>query len=209
MMKKLTIGSSFLAVVLMAGCGDGTSLFPDLGTTEDLGTQDAAVTLYKLQSGDYKVLDLTGVNDDGCYDTPPSNDVSMDGLVNDTFPLVNDGSGKVSLGEKSGTPEEPAQGMSCPPDGADWTNPACATAANATPLSDNAGTLVRDNEVDLTDNNGDVFCTFHVHRENQITLTADNTFTSSYTEKRTDVGEGCTGVIQACTATWTWTLAKQ
>lgn len=214
MMKKLTIGGGLLAAVLMVGCGDGTSLFPDLGTTDDGGTsQDAALTLYKLQSGTYQVTSVSTVADNGCYATSPTEDVTNGGLINDTFPLTNDGEGKVSLGELSGTPEQPSQGMSCPPEGASWTNAACATATVAVPLSDNVGTLVRDNQVDLTDNNGDVFCTFNVHRESQITITADNTFTASYTETRSNPTNGCdTGddaAIKACTVTWTWTLAKQ
>jgi hypothetical protein len=183
-----------LAALLAGGCG--TSLLGnDGGTTND----DLATQLYRLQSGTYKATSLTNLND-GCMVNP--ND-PMNPTVNTVmYTLTNDGMGNIGLGTVGGTPPQPSNGASCPGSPA---NAACSTATNPLPFNNNVGTLVRDNTINDTTGGGS--CMEHRHVENLIMLTADNTFTASYTRKDT-MHTGCTATAD-CTTTWTWTLVKQ
>ncbi|MEO6950766.1 MAG: hypothetical protein ABI321_03055 [Polyangia bacterium] len=181
-----------LGSLLLVGCGGS-----DILGTDDAGTTaDMTLQLYKLQSGQYTVTSLT-VGNDGCMVNP--ND-PLNPTIGIDLTLTNDGAGNIGLGKVGGTPPEPSNGASCPGNPA---NPACATATmSPIPFSDNQGTLVRDNDID--DGNG---CTEHRHVENLLQLTADNTFTSSYTN--TDSKHvGCSIKVD-CTTTYTWSFTKK
>lgn len=179
-----------LGSLLLVGCGGSGILGGD-----DAGTADMTLKLYKLQSGPYKVTSLNVISD-GCMVNPndPANPT-----VGVDLTLTNDGAGNIGLGKVGGTPPEPSNGASCP---GNPVNAACATASNPLPFSDNQGTLVRDNNID--DGAG---CTEHRHVENLLQLTADNTFTASYTN--TDSNHvGCSIKVD-CTTTYTWSFSKQ
>lgn len=184
-LSTLALGS-----LLLIGCG-GTGTGDDGGTD----TQDMTLKLFKLQSGQYTVTSLT-LGNDACMVNP--NDTANP-TIGVPFALANDGNGNISLGSFGGTPSEASNGSSCPGNPA---NAACATASSPLPFSDNMGTLVRDNTID--DGAG---CSEHRHVENLLSLTADNTFTSSYTRKDSQ-HSGCT-ITADCTTTWTWSFTKQ
>jgi hypothetical protein len=168
---------------------------------------DMTVQLFKLQSGTYNVTGLINITD-GCGVNP--NDAANP-TIGKSFTLTNDGNGNIGLGSVCTAPlapgsgnatcdsAQPSNGVSC----LSASMPAvCATASNPLPFNNNMGTLVRDNNID--DGAG---CSEHRHVENLLQLTADNTFTASYTRSDTK-HMGCSATAD-CTTTWTWNFVKQ
>jgi len=188
---------------------EDASLTPDLSRlAEDLlagGPDFSQVTLFRLAAGVYKVSGPVAALNDGCLVDPNNAMNPTDGL---TWALTNDGAGNIRLnnsdnpntpnqaqqyGPEVGSPPQPALGTSCP----GINNPAqCASEPNARPFNNNSGTLVRDNTVSTGN------CTFRRHVVNEVTLTADSTFTAAYTRRDTQ-HVGCMPAAD-CESTWTW-----
>jgi hypothetical protein len=80
-----SLAFAVLFVLPIAGCGD------DIFGLFDGGTNDMAVTIHKLVSGDYTVTKLTD-KADGCMIDDP-----MDPILGAKFALTNDGQGNVEL----------------------------------------------------------------------------------------------------------------
>lgn len=148
------------------------------GCGEDGGLADGG-ELYLLESGTYVASAATNVVD-GCNQNPNDPNNPLAGFE---FPLTND-SGEVSLGPPAGTPPEPSQGKGF--------------------VDQNTGTLTRNNQVSTSEGG----CTYTRSVTNEITLTADNTFTSNYTRVDSDHSAGCTQQ-EDCTTSFTFTLTKK
>ncbi|HZH03257.1 MAG TPA: hypothetical protein VEY30_05690, partial [Myxococcaceae bacterium] len=154
------------------------------GCGEDtLDGGDGGENGFLLESGEYVASAASNVQD-GCNQDPnnSANDPQITPLAGTKLKLTNS-NGEVSLGDLVGTPPQPSQGKGF--------------------VTDNSGTLTRQNQVSTEQG----ACTYTRTASNEITVTADNTFTTNYTRTDSEHSAGCTQ-NSACTTRFTYTLTK-
>lgn len=173
-MKKILFSGAAVVALSIAAFG-GT------GCPGGDGDNDAGVafTTHTIDNGDYTLSAATNIND-GCNVDPNGASPIQGTKQAITYDAAT---GKLSIGANAGTPPAPSNGEGF--------------------LSDNKGTLLRENTVDAGGG-----CTFTRHVENAVTVTGDNALSSNYTRTDTNHTAACVDQTTDCTTTWSYTLTK-